>query len=363
MARLLTIDRDREEINNLLLRLFQSGNINFLIGSGASMPAIRIAGQIEKEINALKESNKEAEAESKIATFLSEMLPVNNALINDAALCKFNGEKEEEYQTRQSSFEQTKRNYHGFLSSIEFILSQRKTNLLPRQANIFTTNYDLFIEAASNKFSSFKLNDGFLRTPSLTNRFIFSPQSFFTSISNTGNLYNYKVEIPSINLIKVHGSLSWKHSDNEVVFETKVQQPLPTTASADQVETFNNQFSIVLPQNAKFKQTLLDRWYYDLLRIYSNELDKEGTLLLVFGFSFGDEHLLDITKRALKNPTLLIVISAYSSEAADAFQKQFADHSNVLILARSEESLDLQTFNQVLRDALKWKKELADERT
>ncbi len=48
----------------------------------------------------------------------------------------------------------------------------------------------------------------------------------------------------------------------------------------------------------------MDSTYYELLRIYNNELDREGTLLVSFGFSFGDKHILDITRRALKNPTL-----------------------------------------------------------
>ena len=35
-----------------------------------------------------------------------------------------------------------------------------------------------------------------------------------------------------------------------------------------------------------FEQTILDQTYYDLLRIYTNELDKENTLLIAEGFSF-----------------------------------------------------------------------------
>ena len=59
-------------------------------------------------------------------------------------------------------------------------------------------------------------------------------------------------------------------------------------------------FYMILPKKDKFKETLLNRVYYDMLRIYANELDKENTLLITNGFSFDDEHILDITKRALK---------------------------------------------------------------
>ncbi|WP_228715104.1 hypothetical protein [Klebsiella pneumoniae] len=42
-------DRDREYFE----RIFQSANINFIIGSGASLPAISVLGDIESELEAL----------------------------------------------------------------------------------------------------------------------------------------------------------------------------------------------------------------------------------------------------------------------------------------------------------------------
>jgi hypothetical protein len=41
---------------------------------------------------------------------------------------------------------QLKNNYLHFLRAIEVLLSERHSNLLPRKANLFTTNYDLFVE-------------------------------------------------------------------------------------------------------------------------------------------------------------------------------------------------------------------------
>jgi hypothetical protein len=57
--------------------------------------------------------------------------------------------------------------------------------------------------------------------------------------------------------------------------------------------------------------------------MYSNELEKENSVLFVLGFSFADEHIREITKRvANSNPTLLICIFAYSdSSKTDIEQK------------------------------------------
>src|SRR5690606_16312582 len=98
------------------------------------------------------------------------------------------------------------KNYRRLISAIQKILLERRSNLLPKQANIFTTNYDLFIEKASEDFPVLRINDGFERFPNTKNEARFSTRAFFNASFNTGNLYSYKVEIPCINLLKLHGS-------------------------------------------------------------------------------------------------------------------------------------------------------------
>ena len=97
----------------------------------------------------------------------------------------------------------------------------------------------------------------------------------------------------------------------------------------------------------------MDSTYYELLRIYANELDREGTLLVSFGFSFGDSHILDITKRALKNPTLKLVAFAFSDADRETFLKRFDGCNNVDIIAPGTlTNIDFARFNGVLRSVL-----------
>lgn len=58
-------DRDREYFE----RIFQSANINFIIGSGASLPAISVLGDIESELEALIRAGKDDEYFSKSESF------------------------------------------------------------------------------------------------------------------------------------------------------------------------------------------------------------------------------------------------------------------------------------------------------
>jgi hypothetical protein len=338
MARVHTLSASTDEVQTALARAFQSGHINFLIGSGASCPAIFTAGDIEKDIAKLLDEGKDSEARDSMYEFLAGIQGPMNDLIAGAT---------------NDSNKQSVENYAEYLRIIEVILTERCTNLLPKQATIFSTNYDLLVEKAALDCRSLRLNDGFSRVPSLDGRMEFSSRTFYTTTSNTGNLYNYKVEIPCVNLIKLHGSFSWKKQSDAVLFSVQKTDLLTSARTESATKTFVDSYAVVLPQTAKFRTTLMDSTYYELLRIYSNELDREGTLLVAFGFSFGDEHLLSVTKRALKNPTLKLVTVAYSEADVAAFTDRFDGYNNVDIIAPAAgEQLDFPAFNALMRGCL-----------
>jgi hypothetical protein len=348
LANILEISTQEKDLNKILTKLFQSGRINFLIGSGASVPAIKVASGTEKEIQELFVSGEELEANQKIWDFLTDIQIPNDYLISGEVE---NLPDENDVEKIISALN----NYKDFINNIETILIERRTNLLPKQANIFTTNYDLFFEKASESFSSLNLNDGFLRTPNLKSQHTFSSKNFHSATYNSGNLYNYKVEIPSLNLVKLHGSLSWKNEDDNIIFTNEIRDFPDESATLEELQEYNNSFALVLPRKAKFEQTLLDRTYYDLLRIYANELDKENTLLVTFGFSFEDEHIYDITKRALKNPTLRLLLFSYTKRNASQFQAKFNGFNNVTIVSPTgTEKINFTKFNSLLRNIMNY---------
>lgn len=111
------------------------------------------------------------------------------------------------------------------------------------------------------------------------------------------------------------------------------------------------------------------------MRIYSNALERENSLLFVMGFSFADEHIAQITKRAADtNPTLQVVIFAYSDNDIDAYKKNLGiehgcSNNNILILTPSSfkesnqdkykelcelvENFDLKTINLLFKEISK----------
>lgn len=293
------------------------------------MPAIRGMDNTEQELSSLYDViysqkttteeifNAKVQASQKESSFKETLKPAKDALLAD--------------NIPAGEFQSVLHSYKTFLWHLEAILNDRKNSLLPKQVNIFTTNYDLFFEKASESVASLVLNDGFDRSPKLNQKFEFSPKNFFNTVYHNGTFYEYKVELPSVNLIKLHGSCSWKTDDGKIIFDVSHDDP-----------------TIILPRKQKFAETIINRTYYDLLRIYTNELDKENGLLCAFGFSFADEHILDITIRALKNPTLQIVIFCFLQAEKEGYHEKFKAYSNVEIVFFDTEQINFTKLNEIL---------------
>ena len=336
----LSIPEIREDAINRLRKAIQSANLNLLLGSGTSFPAIKTLGNIEGEVHALIKAGKEKDAQQKLFKFTKPLVEAMTRLVSKPS--------KEDIATLK--------NYVAFLENLSGILASRTGSILPKQATIFTTNYDLFTERAYDELTTpAKLNDGFNRSPVFHSSFKFSTTEFFNSVYNNGTLYNYKVQIPSINLIKLHGSLNWVISGSNVTFNAaNATQMLDNYNNAEKdanpegIPQYLQRLPIVLPVKDKFRDTILNQVYYDLLRIYANELDKENTLLLVEGFSFADEHIREVTTRALKNPTLKIIIFCHSEDDLKSFANLFSSHNNVEILFSSKASIDFAEFNAIM---------------
>lgn len=137
-----------DKINIEVLKDFiQSGNINFLIGSGLSRPFLPVLGNIEKQMASVKDA------------------PVNKQEALAAVLYKEYFEKvilpnfKPDYGSKNYTL--THNNYCEFLNIWNDILHNRCSSLRSKQANIFSTNIDLFVESAAET-TGVEFNDGFI---------------------------------------------------------------------------------------------------------------------------------------------------------------------------------------------------------
>lgn len=335
----------------------QDCNINFLLGSGLSLPYLKTLGSIEVLLNELetKELNLETKKiirASLYKKYFEEVIGKNPQILEPDA-----------------SVNAVLEQYHTFLKSLNSILLRRKVTILSKEVNLFTTNVDIFFEKALEDLN-LEYNDGF------NGRFKprFSLSNFKKSHFKKSLHYDNTAELPVFNLLKLHGSLSWEINGKDVMFSSDLKHvkevaskttptdyilDVPDDATIDTlvaaatgktpdtlIDTFMEAYErlliVVNPTKEKFKHTLMNQTYYELLRLYSNELEKENTVLFVMGFSFADEHICDITLRAANsNPTLMIYIIAHSSKAKAEIEERFGKNNiknnNIQIIAPEQE--------------------------
>ena len=165
--------------NKTIKNLAITKQLNFLIGSGASMPAIPLLNMIK--------GNDEEDKNGNLVKIIKEV-----------------SEKLLEEDLSDTKISKTYNNYLNFVSQVFKLLMMTNSRQIPRSVNIFTTNYDLFLEKAIDELSQenrIVFNDG---ANGYFKRYIDS-SNYNRVVSYKGLNDNYINEIPSINLIKTHG--------------------------------------------------------------------------------------------------------------------------------------------------------------
>ena len=180
-----------------LKEIIQSGHINLLIGSGCSLEYLTTLKDIENRMN-VPATKEQAQKDyykliKKSKAVLDESLEVDT------------GEK--------SKLRKTKENYDSFLAFWADTISRRSLHIVNKQINIFTTNFDMFIEDSCERLG-ISYNDGFACQINRT-----------FSVANYNKIQKYKSlqfdntsDVPLFNVIKFHGSLSWQTKDDKIVY-------------------------------------------------------------------------------------------------------------------------------------------------
>ena len=345
---------EEKEIKNAL----EGASINILLGAGFTANLYRPLVNIEE-----------------IYTYVEK---INNEHLKDIIMWKFF--EQSIYPMSDLSIE-NKGLQVTFFKILRELLSRRGNPVKNKQVNIFTTNYDLVPEIAIEHLNM-DYNDGFKGKiyP------VFSTANYGNILIKNLISTNNKTEIESINLYKLHGSLTWRSGVNvntefmfnsdaiikniydEYSFKFKKDEFDKLVKLVDKNDTEElskvrtagqgffrkliNTFNIIWPTKEKFHNTVMNMNNYELLRIFSNELEKNQSLLIVFGFSFNDEHILEIVKRSLSNPTLLVYVFCYKSSDADEIFRKFENCQNfnkIKFIYDDKDCFGLEKFNNLLQ--------------
>lgn len=353
---------------NNLRNAVQSCHINFLFGSGCSKPYLGTLGNIERWLTELMNLEDECpltpHSERIEASLLSKYIncAMSPCIVSD--------------RHTNDKYNITLSNYIDFYTTWNSILASRANTLIGKKINVFTTNIDLFNEEAIAA-AEVEFNDGFKGR----NNPIFREEVFSNVLSKLSPLFVSSSEIPTFNLLKIHGSINWKESNGidikyDSVCDTLIKvlerlvaiedvilpisdedksltmlwseeeiKELDKNEKAEEINDFIKEYDklvMINPKKTKFMKSVIDHHFYELMRIYSNSLESQNSLLFVAGFSFADEHMANLTVRcANNNPTLTIIIFAYDDAAAQYIEASLnkvgtSRHDNIIVITPTD---------------------------
>lgn len=308
---------DKKELKEII----QSGHINLLVGSGCSRPYLSTLGGIEQRMN--DEPTREEAQKEYFRLIKKSKSVLNENLETDA--------------DEKKALQSTKQQYDNFITLWTEALFKRSLGIVNKQVNLFTTNFDLFLEDACERLRV-PYNDGF--SGQLNPKF---------SVANFNRIQKYKSlqfdntsDIPLFNIIKLHGSLSWKTDNNMITYSngSHIEDDLDSKDDEEFQEAYGSQLAVINPTAEKHFETVLDTNYASMLRKFTLELEKENSVLLVFGFSLDDRHIKDLLYGVMKsNPTLIVVYFSRSPYDSVADNKDEAKNANLYIVAPEEGDL------------------------
>lgn len=350
-------------------------NINFLIGSGASyglFPTLSL--NIGKDAGG-RETIETIAVQLKSNNQLNTLLFMHYYKSCIEPVIKFNLEIAKTEANQKKVID----NYVQFIETLLVVL-QRKKNF--KSCNIFTTNYDeCFTHVADDLLQQggvdFILNDG---ARGFSRRYL-QAKNFKNFVYQTGAFELHRNDIPQINLIHLHGSACW-HKDKESIrvdYSNGIKDRLISIdpsliATLDEFSDIlsnasknvidlsaidlssvtdehqnaywdsYNKLPIVNPTKWKFHETVFEEHYYQMLRFMSYELERQNSIFITFGFSFADEHILNLVKRSLSNPYLELFICCFDEAEHEIMKEHFKGYKNVQYIT-ADELLNFTFFN------------------
>lgn len=223
--------------------------------------------------------------------FLSDLLSFEKYVPN-TDLAKYNNSKDNIFKLIVSN---TSYDYdNNWLKHAAFINTVSHLVRTPSKLTIVTTNYDTLIEDAADSIG-YTVMDGF----SFSHRPYFDSDMFeWNLVKDIENIrtreHEYKKNI--INLLKLHGSLTWERDPNGIRRKEKKDVANPI---------------MIFPSSNKYMQSYQDP-YFELFTKFQELLKRPNTLLITAGFSFADTHISQMIIQAiLHNKSLATLISDY----------------------------------------------------
>lgn len=259
---------------------------------------LRVAIELLKGYEIINDNNKEA-LKNSINENLKELL--KKIIESENKFLKEIEEYERNRQDKKENNENDKKE-NKLLLLQKFLLSFSTRTATRDRLNIFTTNYDRFIEYGLDEAGILTL-DRFIGKLKPIMRFHRVDLDYHYNPPGIRGEPRYVEGV--VRYTKLHGSLDWKFEDDQIV---KMSIPF----GSDKDKFFENPFEkvVIYPNSAKAIETSYFP-YSELFRDFSTAICRPNSVLVTYGYGFGDSHINRIIKDMLTIPSTHLVIISY----------------------------------------------------
>lgn len=238
-----------------------------------------------------QDGSKTINPEFNLEDFLSDLIAYEK-YVPDSILNKYN---ESETKIFNLIVENTSYEYdNNCLKHATFINTLSHLVKSPSKLTVVTTNYDTLIEDAADSLE-YTVMDGF----SFSHRPYFDSDMFeWNLVKDIENIKTNELEYKKniINLLKLHGSLTWERDDKGIRRKEKKEVCKPI---------------MIFPSSNKYMQSYQEP-YFEIFTKFQELLKRQNTLFITAGFSFADNHISQMIIQAiLHNKSLATLISDY----------------------------------------------------
>lgn len=338
----------RARIEPWLSSLFQSEHLSLLIGSGLSSAIqYEAIGDSNNGMSALGFSK--TEYKDKITAFATEgakktgrgnpniedQIRVANELLKGLEISGLDesGERilSEEINSILKSFTENISHIENSISTAEsgkrenafqllvsFLMSFASRTGTRDRLHIFTTNYDRLIEEGAD-IAGLHLIDRFVG--SLSPIFRSSRLDIDMHYNPPGIRGEPRYLEGVAKYTKLHGSIDWIETDSKYIrkiglpFGAKKLEPFLEAANVPN----DYQKVLIYPNSSKDRETA-EFPYVELFRDFAAALCRPNSTLVIYGYSFGDDHINRIIADMLTIPSTHVVIIAFDDNEGRCMQ-------------------------------------------
>ena len=261
---------------------------------------IRVAGELLRGLEIMRIKNADGDSENnKVSTLRKEL---------SCALVSFTSSILKGERDLASSC--TEKRERAFNYLVSFLTSFSSRSGTRERLNLFTTNYDRYLEAGADA-AGLRLIDRFVGT--LAPVFRASRLDIDLHYNPPGIRGEPRYLEGVARFTKLHGSVDWVDLDGAIrrfalPFGAQDVVPFLTASGLDDMD---GRRLMVYPNSAKDRETAYYP-YVELFRDLATAICRPNSTLVCYGYSLGDEHINRVIEDMLTIPSTHLVIISYS---------------------------------------------------